>query len=184
MRIMISALENEFTKLEHQLAELQQMVKPLSAAQQNFRPETDGWSILQVFRHLIQSEGQINRYLHKKILGAPAAGTAGLSARIRSLILNFAMRLPLRYKAPEVIKVDFEVHYDYEPLITAWQQQRLDLRAFLETIDEANAKKELFRHPVAGLMSLSQGLTFMQEHLDRHARQVGRIMRSSGFPKK
>lgn len=179
---MIRGLEQEFTKLELQLAELLQMVKPLSAAQQNFKPDPETWSILQVFRHLIQSEGQINRYLHKKILGVKAAGTAGFSARVRSFILNVAMRLPIKYKVPDVIKVEFEDNYDFEPLVTTWQQQRRELRTFLETLDETTGGKELFRHPVAGRMSIRQGLTFMQEHVDRHTRQVERIMRAGGFP--
>jgi hypothetical protein len=100
---MISSVDKEFTRLEVQLDLLLQMVKPLNPAQQNFKPGANAWSILQVFRHMMQSEGQINQYLRKKILGAENSRKAGLPAALRSLVLNVAMHLPLKFKVPPAI---------------------------------------------------------------------------------
>ncbi len=178
-----ATLNREFKHLEEQLEVLLHMVKPLSYAQQNFKPDPDSWSILQVFRHMIQSEGQINRYLRKKILGANTIGKAGVWAKVRSVVLNTAMRLPFKYKVPEAIKIDFEENYRFEELSVEWKSLRKELGSFLETIDEATARKEIFRHPVVGRMSIVQGIAFMQEHLARHTQQVERIMKHDEFPK-
>lgn len=180
---MIKSLDKEFNKLEVQQDLLLQMAKPLSPAQQNFKPGDNAWSILQVFRHLMQSEGQINQYLRKKILGAEASKKAGIIATLRSVVLNAAMRLPLKYKVPPAIQVELEDEYDYEKLATEWRLLRKELRDFLDTLDEKTAQKEIFRHPVVGRMSILQGLTFMQVHLERHTQQVTRIMHNANFPK-
>jgi uncharacterized damage-inducible protein DinB len=180
---MISSLDTELSKLDKQLDELLQMVRPLSSRQQNFKPDANSWSILQVFRHMMQSEGQINKYLRKKILGAETTGKAGIGALLRSAILNVAMRLPIKYKVPDAIKVDLDESYDYEKLSVDWKSLRKEIRDFLEDIGEETARKEIFRHPVMGRMSILQGLAFMQVHLARHTHQVERIMRHPDFPK-
>ncbi len=180
---MISSLNTAFNKLEKQLDDLLQKVKPLSDKQQNFKPDTHSWSILQVFRHLMQSEGQINKYLHKKILGTATARKARFGAVLRSVILNTAMRLPIKYKVPDAIMVEFEENYNFEQLSSDWKLLRKEIKDFLEKIDEETSQKEIFRHPTVGRMSLLQGLSFMQEHLERHTRQVDRIIRHADFPK-
>lgn len=135
-----------------------------------------------MFRHMMQSEGQINKYLRKKILGAGSTQKAGIGAVLRSAILNAAMRLPFKYKVPEAIKMDFEENYDFGQLSAEWKVLRKEIEDFLEGIDEATARKEIFRHPVVGRMNILQGLAFMQEHLARHTQQVGRIMKHPDFP--
>lgn len=180
---MISTLDKEFDKLEQQLENLLRMVRPLTEGQQNFKPHANAWSILQIFRHLMQSEGQINKYVRKKILGVKETRDAGMLAKFRSALLNAAMRLPIRYRVPESIKVDFEDHYVYDKLVTDWRALRAELKAFLDTIDEDTSHKELFRHPTVGRMTLAQGLSFMQVHLARHTLQVINLMKHQDFPR-
>lgn len=180
---MLPSLEKEFTRLEQQLDHLLSLVKPLSNQQQNFKPDPGTWSILQVFRHMMQSEGQINKYLRKKIQGVETTPKAGILSALRSAVLNAAMRLPLRYRVPDAIKVDLEERYEYEMLATDWRAIRKEIRDFLETIDEAVARKELFRHPSVGRMTIEQGMTFMQVHLERHTHQVERLMARQDFPR-
>lgn len=179
---MLPSLEKEFTRLEHQLDQLLDMVKPLNSQQQNYKPDPATWSILQVFRHMMQSEGQINKYLRKKIQGVNATPKAGILSALRSFVLNAAMRLPLRYQVPDAIKVDLEEQYVYETLATDWRAIRKEIRDFLEMIDEPVSRRELFRHPSVGRMTIEQGLTFMQVHLERHTHQVERLMGHSNFP--
>ncbi|MBL7806646.1 MAG: DinB family protein [Saprospiraceae bacterium] len=180
---MTNALTIAFDRLETQLDTLLRTVEPLSHAQQNSKPDAGSWSILQVFRHMMQSEGQILRYLRKKIQGSATAPKANLWSSIRSVVLNVAMRLPLKYKVPDAIRIDFDENYDFEKLSSEWKTLRVEMREFLETIDEETAQKEIFRHPVVGLMSLVQGLSFMQVHLERHTGQIERIIQHPAFPR-
>jgi hypothetical protein len=66
---MIPKLSKEFNELQQQLDALLRQVKPFSHQQQNFKPGATSWSMLQICRHLIQSETQINKYLRKKNTG-------------------------------------------------------------------------------------------------------------------
>lgn len=65
---MTPSLKTEFNKLEQQQNALFQKVKPLSHAQQNFKPDANSWSMLQVFRHLMQSVSDINKNKNLKML--------------------------------------------------------------------------------------------------------------------
>jgi uncharacterized damage-inducible protein DinB len=179
---MIPSLAKEFNDLQLQLDELLQKVNPLCHEQQNFKPGGNSWSILQVFRHLMQSEGQINNYLRKKFLGADALNNAGVKAFFRSIILDIAMRLPLKFKVPDVIQVELEEQYSFETLASEWKMSRDQLADFLQGVNEVNAKKEIFRHPIVGRMSIVQGLQFIKVHVSRHKRQVERIMKEPAFP--
>jgi hypothetical protein len=76
-----------------------------------------------------------------------------------------------------------EEQYSYETLAVNWKQLRKEISDFLQGINEVNSKKEIFRHPVVGRMSIVQGLQFMKEHVARHMRQVERIMKHADFPK-
>jgi hypothetical protein len=116
------------------------------------------------------------------MLGADAVGRAGVKAFFRSFILNAAMRLPLKLKVPNAIQVQLEEQYAFETLVADWKAVREQIGEFLQGIDETNAKKEIFRHPVVGRMSIVQGLQFMKEHVARHKRQVERIMKDGSFP--
>jgi hypothetical protein len=179
---MVISLKTAFSRLEMQLDNLLQIVKVLTYNQQNFKPEPGSWSILQVFRHMMQSEGQILKYLQKKILGTANVQKASVGAMLRSALLNTALRLPVKYKVPKVIMVEFDENYDFEKLSTDWKLLRKEIENFLENIDEATSQKEIFRHPVVGRMSLLQGMAFMHEHLERHSKQIERIMRHRDFP--
>jgi hypothetical protein len=108
---------------------------------------------------------------------------AGVRAFFRSLVLNIAMRLPFKYKVPDAIAVDLTEDYSYEVLSADWKALRTEISEFLESIDEATAKKELFRHPLLGKMSLMQGLRFMNEHVARHSLQLERILEHPDFSK-
>jgi hypothetical protein len=85
------------------------------------------------------------------------------------------MKAPIRGRAPEIVA---SVPDDEDPaeLRARWSRLRGELRALLESIPDSLLGTCLFRHPIAGPMTLESALDFMIAHAARHARQIERTL--------
>ena len=108
---------------------------------------------------------------HKK-----SSFTAGLKQKF----LNLAVSLPIKYKAPNVIKLDEGGPVSYSEARAKWDEVRAGLRREYETIDEKFIENELFKHPAAGKMNLIQSVKFMRQHMNRHIGQIQRTLKTVG----
>jgi hypothetical protein len=66
-----------------------------------------------------------------------------------------------------------------EELLKMWEAERLKLKTFLTSIDEKHVNKLIFKHPIAGMFNIAQGVAFLREHLIHHQPQIVRIIRTS-----
>lgn len=179
---MIVSVEKHFNKIEEQRHRLLDEVLKLSHEQQNFKPSAKEWSIAQVLNHLIFSETNAVTYMQKKMLGVAAASDAGVLASVRSFLLRFFLRLPVKYKAPKVALPVQEEVYIVENLKIQWDAVRSDLKKILDQLDATSANKLIFRHPVSGRHNIFQAMTFLEEHIGHHKKQIERIKTSPQFP--
>ncbi|GIV33890.1 MAG: hypothetical protein KatS3mg031_1425 [Chitinophagales bacterium] len=179
---MIVSLEKQFNALETQRKKLLSRIAGFSHEQQNYRPAPQAWSMLQVLNHLIYAEANTVKYLDKKILAVNSIPKSGAGSRIRLFILNSALRSPFRFKAPKAALPHQEEVYIFENLRAEWDQVRQQMHAFLNHLDAASARKLIFRHPIAGRFNIHQTLSFIEEHIRHHEKQIDRIAASSGFP--
>lgn len=62
-----------------------------------------------------------------------------------------------------------------QELGASWKENHSCLRTFVAALDTSGAKRAIFRHPVAGPISVNQGLLMLELHLDRHIRQIRRL---------
>ncbi len=115
--------------------------------------------------------------MHKK-LEVKSHGPAGISSTLRLLLLNTAIRLPLKYKAPPVV-ADVPAT-SYAVARARWDAVREKMRADYAAIDPAFIGHGLFKHPSLGRFNLSQGVRFMRQHMRRHAGQIGRTLAALG----
>ena len=49
------------------------------------------------------------------------------------------------------------------------------MKQFLEAFPNEGMGKEIFRHPLAGMINIHQTVTFMREHVQHHQAQVHRL---------
>jgi len=166
---MIGSIENRLDKLDH---ELREVVKHLNARidRVHFSPEGK-WSPAQIVHHLYTSEFGTVNYLKKKIAteNVPSAGVRGYFA---SLLLKRALKNQNRkYKAPKVLG-EMPEKPKFEKLQKDFLNLRKELRSVLGRFDKRMAKKAYFKHPVAGRMNIYQTLSFLEDHFDRHKKQI------------
>lgn len=157
------------------------MFDSMTVDQLCFSPGPDKWNLLQVALHVMTSERLSVIYINRKTGAGSKISPSGLKSKLRLLALWVALKLPIKFKAPEsadVTKKDVE----YARLKSDWQKIRTELKSLIEDLDEATLKGEVFRHPRVGMINMKQALKFMGIHIDHHKKQMDRIMNQADFP--
>jgi hypothetical protein len=142
------------------------------------RPPGPGrWSALQVLHHVVEAEAATLGYIRKKMQAGSSLPAVGLAARVRGAALRLSLALPLRFRAPAVA-ASVPESVDPEALRARWEEVRRGWRDLLEGFPPEFEGRLVFRHPVAGRLSLSDALAVQQAHLEHHLRQVRRALAS------
>ena len=166
-----------YDELEHQRVELLDRVKNLPVEKFNYKPSEERWSISQILTHILVAERLSVGYMKKKALGIDQLKNSGISAGFRLQILIISQRIPnLKFKVPGVVLANTPQAYSIAELETHWQNHRQDLKVFLGTIENKNAKKVLYKHPVAGRLDARQAMVFFREHIIHHLPQIKRLL--------
>lgn len=170
-----------FKRIESQREEILQTYDQLTSDQLRFKPEKDKWNLLQVMSHLITAEKQSLVYIKRNLNNHENLSKAGPGAYIRHIILQIALWLPVKYKAPRFaeVKEDFP---GYDTMKSEWDKIRSELFSILETNESETLAKELYKHPRAGRMNFHQALMFFETHIAHHRKQMERIKSHPSFP--
>jgi uncharacterized damage-inducible protein DinB len=136
------------------------------------KPAPDKWSVNQTMLHLIDAEAASLQYIQKKMsFGTSAIPKAGFRAAWRRFLLRIIFWLPLKFKAPAHLASPPDT-LDYAELRQQWATQRADYQRLLASLDEKLIGAELWKHAIAGKMSIVQMLDFFEDHFDRHRGQA------------
>jgi hypothetical protein len=174
---MNSNLQFIFNKIEAQRASLLAELKALPEENLSASPAPGKWSALQILSHLYTSEKMSMAYIKKKSQGINDVGNAGLKHKLVFVLLKFSQRIPLRYKAPQVVTQNMEA-MPLPQLVAQWDLLRLELKSMLENVSEKHVNRLVFKHPVAGRLSMPQAVAFFGEHIHHHTSQLKRISKS------
>ena len=181
---MLPQLEKLYQKLEKERQQLLTIIAGHSHEQQNFKSAPESWSMLEVCQHLIKAEGNTVIYLNKKYLGVDKTPQAGIGAIFRTKLLNAALDMPVRYKAPKAAQIETsQSEHLFNDTKQEWDTIREDLTVFLNQLTVEQSTKLLFKHLLGGRLNMLQALSFMQHHIRHHNKQVGRIQKNPKFPK-
>jgi len=139
----------------------------------HFKPAEDAWSMAQVINHLVLGEAGTMSYIQKKLSYGPPPELT-LLHRLRGQLLKLMLSLPLKFKAPAVVS-HLPEHPDVVALIEQWRNTRRQMEEFIKNMPEEYEHKALFKHPISGRMGMDEILSFWEEHLRHHIRQIKRI---------
>ena len=168
---MNTQLENLWRSLETQRAALLAQLSGVAADQFNHR-KNNKWSMSQILGHVIQAEQMSVGYMAKKINAIGEVDNTGLWGEFMLGILIVSQRLPLKYKAPKNLGDQPPAYADVAAAQQDWDQARLSLRQFLETVPNSGLSKKIYRHPVMGRCNVVHALKFFREHLIHHKPQI------------
>lgn len=169
------ALLARFSKLEAQRSALLRVLEGETSERLEQQPKPGTWSVAQVILHLaIVEEGVLNYVDKKRSLGGH--GPVGPFAPLRLALLNTALALPLKFKAPAVVATAPEC--SFAEARQRWQTVRERMEQCFTTIPEELIGHGLIKHPSAGKFDLVQGLRFVRWHVRHHGPQISRTLRS------
>lgn len=143
----------------------------------NRRPESGGWSALQVMEHLILSETLSLQYVRKKIGYGGTFDKRGLASVWRRFLLWAYLGTPIKFKAPVLVAEDkLPEHSSLADVRTRWEQLRADWTQFLEKLPPELTDRAIYKHPVAGRLGWPETIAFFNIHFNRHRKQIRRTL--------
>lgn len=170
-------LLKQFNTLE---ADRQKLLLTLTALPDKsilFQAPPGKWSVNQILTHLLTSERLSVLYMRKKSLGIGALGNSGIVESIKLIVLKISQRLPLKYKAPSILAEHTPEALPLPQVIQQWDTVRNDLQNFLEGIADKNIRKNIYKHPVVGMLDVMQAMAFFHEHIHHHWPQVKSLLK-------
>ena len=169
-------IQTLFHQLEAQRLQMIQDISSYDNALLNKRPQPEAWSVVQVILHLMMAEASSVAYMRKKLSFTSQIPKAGFKSHFRRWALNVAFVLPFKFKAPKGLDTLPE-YTDFNDLKNKWASQRLDLQTFIESLPDNVIESEIWRHQIAGKMSIPQMLDFFHDHVQRHKNQIQRTLK-------
>ncbi len=174
---MNPSLQKLFDELEAQREKTLQSVRHLTDDQLNNPLVPGKWSVAEILSHLVSAERMSTSYVQKKIQGIHEAADSGWWEEIKLNALKISQRIPgLRYKAPKRVVENTTFYRDFATIQKEWDGVRSDLHKLVSSLSADQARKLIYRHPVAGYLNMKQCLLFFREHIIHHTPQIKRLI--------
>lgn len=166
-------LRKEWDRLIVAKKELFKTLNTFSEKEQNHQVDEYTWSMVGVIEHLVISEGGILKFFDRY---PPKASKykATFKSNFKSRFLNFALWSPFRFKAPVKILAPKQ-EKTLATLEKEWDTIRKDWETLLEDFPNEKINYTVFKHPLAGPVTMLQTLQFMRNHIYTHEKQLRRI---------
>ncbi len=169
------SLFKKFQKLENDRQALYDTIKHIDNDELNKKPASGKWSPLQVIDHLRQAESMGLDYIQKKRENPDQVENVKMIGWLRLTLLDAALKLPVKYKAPALFQESAH-ELDKNELLNEWVKVRQGLSHVVNDITPEEAQKGLFKHPAVGKLNLLQALSFMTIHQHRHKKQIEQML--------
>ena len=173
---MNTKLQTQINTLETARKKLLSTLKQYPDEILNKKPAQDKWSVVQVAKHLMESESVSLQYLQKKTLDTSRSKSAGVSGEWKMLVVHLSFIAPIKFKAPKMLDPDVSAMSLHE-IEAQWDKIRKDTFELIGKLSDAELKKELWKHAIAGKMNIYQMLAFINIHVNRHVQQIERTLR-------
>ncbi|MES2629100.1 MAG: DinB family protein [Bacteroidota bacterium] len=135
--------------------------------QQQWIPEK--WTMIQLIDHLLTIEKAVLAYISKKNQ-EPELKTVKFRNRLYAFLTGVYLGSGKKFKAPAVLPQPVN-DKDLDRMLREFEIVRTKMRSFVEAWPGENTNKLIFKHPVAGMFTLGQTISFLNQHWQHHAVQ-------------
>lgn len=172
----ILQIEKHFHRLELKKSKLMTSLSSLSTEIYFKQPTPKRWSIAQVANHLYRSEKLSLAYLTKKMSNPDSIPKFHFKSWGTLVALKVSLYSPFKFKAPSAINMwkDQPIHNPHV-LHEKWDASRVALIHFIRQYQPDFGSHLIYKHPVAGRMTMYQTLIFLNDHMNRHLKQMDQI---------
>jgi uncharacterized damage-inducible protein DinB len=154
-------------------------VRGLSAAQWNFKPAPDRWSVAEVLEHIALIEDVVIGILQKLPEAAPAPEGRDVARIDAEIFAKLADRTE-KAKAPPVALPSGR--WTPDAALAHFGETNRKIRTVLETTHDL--RSHVINHPLFGPWDGYQWIIGVTGHTDRHTRQILEVKADPGFPAK
>ncbi len=177
----MSKYQSTLEKLNRELESLLTHLSSFPSEKLQERPAPGAWSVVEVMQHLMLAERLSVGYVRKKIQYPHGLKKPGLENRIRLLMLRFFLEVPIKFKAPAIVSEQkFSNDVDFDTLAKKWREIRVELGKLLDEIPPELEKTNIYKHAVAGRLTLAGMFRFFTGHFRRHRKQIERTLKAVG----
>lgn len=168
----------QLDRLDKKLVELISMVSAMTVEERSQNPAPGAWSVLEVMEHLRRAEALSGEYLRKKAMSAKPLSKKSIRSTLREAVLGWYLNAPIKFKAPAIVNEEsFPGHLELDGQADEWRRERAQLRSWLSGQPADYFKRQGYRHPLAGRMTVNGMLKFFEWHFDRHRKQIDRTIK-------
>jgi len=172
-RLMHTELRKRIGALDRIRRALLDEVEALAPEVVEAKPRPEKWSILEIVEHLVIAEREI-------LGGLPdASQLSGKRRSVKNRVLYAVVMTVLRYPIPVKVPSRGMVpkgESSLAELRSQWDENHRWLTSCVTSLDEEGLCQAVFVHPVAGPMTVMQAVRMDQIHVERHTRQIGKIL--------
>ncbi len=134
------------------------------------------WSINLLIYHLYIVEKSVMDYInYKRGESELKSKKANFSTYWRSFLLKIALKLPLKFKVPKKVP-GFPDEIDFIQTKNDWGKTQIEFEEFLKNFPKELRGKEVFKHPLAGRITIEQTIDFIADHHQHHQKQMNRLI--------
>jgi len=144
----------------------------LSADHLRRKPNPDRWSILEIVQHMVLSEREVLGYLPEP--DELVDRQRGLRARLSYAVVLMVLRWSIPVPVPSDGMVP-DGDTSLAELSQQWDENIGWLRDYLDSVRPADLARAVFRHPVAGPLTVTQAARIAKLHFDAHHRQIRKV---------
>lgn len=181
-------MADHIQQLKHIAQEAVTHFGPLSAAQLNWKPSPDKWSIAQCLDHLIASDNTYYKTFERIIAGTykPSfwARINPFSKYFGNFLKNNAGTVvKKKMKRPEIFKPSASV---IDPgIVQRFAEHINTLVAYFKKLENPEWQNIKITSPVSGMVTYSLGdtLAILCGHQQRHYNQAMNVLQQTQFPK-
>lgn len=153
----------------------------LSAAQWNFKPAPDRWSVAECVEHLALSEDLIFQRVTERMLKSPAEPERKEATKGKEdLILKVIPDRSQKFQAPEPL-VPRGKWATPEEALRHFRESRAHSIEYVKTTQD-DLRGHFFDHPVVKTLDGYQWLLLMSAHTQRHTAQLLEVKANPDFP--